>query len=367
MLSDSQCLVLEKALTENVEPRKLAAYICLHMGLTVAEASAVCIKDIDFVAQTLTVNKLLSRNSKGFILKEAEKNRVLPLPPHVNKLLAQNLNFYSDKNCFLINAKTELPKSHYIQNLLVSINNKYHIAKNLTAVTLRNVFIRRCLECGIDVFTVCELVGIKQIGEIQKKYGQYLIARPQKIMRLEKYSSGYLPPKQIQQQPKRMNLLILGAGSQGAVVKEVAEAIGIFNKIAFLDDDPNNKLAIDSCEHYIEYVNSYSIALPSFGNCPLRAKWIDRLEKAGFILPTLIHPLATVSPSAVIEEGVTIETKSIIGTNAHIKHGCIISSGAVVDLNAIVNEKTHGGSAATIKKGAVVPAFSVVPSGDIFG
>ena len=33
------------------------------------------------------------------------------------------------------------------------------------------------------------------------------------------------------------NLLILGAGGHGCVVKEVAEAMGIFDKIDFLDDN----------------------------------------------------------------------------------------------------------------------------------
>ena len=166
---------------------------------------------------------------------------------------------------------------------------------------------------------------------------------------------------------RRMNLLILGAGSQGPVVKETAEALGVFNEIAYLDDDPNNKLAIDSCTNYEKYVDLYPIALPSFGNCKLRAEWIERLENAGFILPTLIHPMATVSPSAVIEEGTIVEMKAIVGTGAHIGHGCIVSSGAVIDLNATVEENTHVGSSVTVKKGAVVPAFSTLSSGSVFG
>lgn len=42
------------------------------------------------------------------------------------------------------------------------------------------------------------------------------------------------------------NLLILGAGQYGDVAKEMAEAMGCFGKIDFLDD--NNELVIGKME-----------------------------------------------------------------------------------------------------------------------
>jgi len=43
------------------------------------------------------------------------------------------------------------------------------------------------------------------------------------------------------------NLLILGAGGHGRVVKETAEAMGLFNSIDFLDDNPESKVALGLC------------------------------------------------------------------------------------------------------------------------
>jgi acetyltransferase-like isoleucine patch superfamily enzyme len=372
MLTESQCMQIEQALTEDIEPRKLAAYLCLHMGLTVAEATALRVCDIDFIKNTLTIHNTLKRvNSPAaqkYEVTTENDNRTLPIPPHVIELLKEHIDLYPDPNCFLISGDQTTPGAHLLQNLLLSINNKYHIADSLTAIKLRNAFIRRCLENDIDICTIAAYVGVKQIGEIQKKFADYITLHPEKINALEKYREGYNPPNQTPVvKAKRMNLLILGAGSQGSVVKETAEALGVFHDIAYLDDDLNNKLAIDTCENYKKYINQYPIAIPSFGNCELRAKWIERLEEAGFIIPTLIHPMATVSPSAVIEEGTIVEMKAIINTGAVIKHGCIISSGAVVDLNAVVCENTHVGSAATVKKNAIVPPFSVLQSGSVFG
>jgi len=372
MLTESQCMIIEKALTEDVEPRKLAAYLCLHMGLTVAEATALRLRDLNFDTGMLTIRNTLIRMDQAAFEKYGiipeDKERALPMPPHVIKLLKEHLDLYSDPDCFIINGERAVSGAHLLQNLLFSVNKKYNIADSLTAIKLRNAFIRRCIESDVDLYTIGSYVGVKQIGEIQKKFTAYLVPHLEKIDALEKYGALYKAPElPVANKAKRMNLLILGAGSQGPVVKETAQALGVFHDIAYLDDDPNNKLAIDSCENYKKYVDLYPIAIPSFGNCELRAKWIDRLEKAGFILPTLIHPMATVSPSAAVEEGTIVEMKAIVSTNAQIKRGCIISSGAVVDLNAVVFENTHIGSAATVKKNAVVPPFSVISSGGIFG
>ncbi len=372
MLTEFQCMQIEKALTDNIEPRKLAAYLCLHMGLTVAEATALRLCDIDFKNKTLTIHNTLTRaassSAQKYKITAGETDRKLFIPDHVVKILEENIDLYPDPECFLISGNQTTPGAHLLQNLLLSINSKLNIAKSLTAIKLRNAFIRRCLENDIDLYTIASYIGVKQVGEIQKKFAGYITPHPEKINILERYTSDYVAPAQPDSiKAKRMNLLILGAGSQGPVVKETAQALGVFRDIAYLDDDPNNKLAIDACENYKKYINTYPIAIPSFGNCALRAKWIDRLEEAGFILPTLIHPMATVSPSAVVGEGTVVEMKAIIGTGARIGRGCIISSGAVVDLNASVGEYVHVGSAAAVKKDAAVSPFSVIHSGEVFG
>ncbi len=371
MLSENQCMIVEEALTKDVEPRKLAAYLCLHMGLTVSEATALRLRDLDLDAGELTIRNTLVRtepcSSSKFEIAEEDSQRTLPMPPHVQKLFKKHLGFYADADCFIVNGEHSVVGAHLLQNMLFSLNRKYAIAENLTAIKLRNAFVRRCIQSGVDLYTIGAYVGIKQIGEIQKKFAEFLVPHPERVSVLEKYAAGYRQPERSPAGAKRMNLLILGAGSQGPVVKETAQALGVFNAIAYLDDDPDNKLAIDSCENYKKYVDLYPIAIPSFGNCELRARWIDRLEKAGFILPTLIHPMATVSPSAVVEEGTIVEMKAIVSTNARIKHGCIVSSGAVVDVNAVVSENTHVGSAATVKKNAVVPPYTVISSGDVVG
>lgn len=140
---------------------------------------------------------------------------------------------------------------------------------------------------------------------------------------------------------RRMNLLILGAGGQGKVVREVAQSIGAFNRIDFLDDDPANPLAIGKIDDCAHLMAEYPIAIPSVGDGERRMAWIRRLIQLGYVLPTLISPSASVSPSARIGYGTLIEPKVSVGANAMIGDGCIISAGAIIDRDALVESGRH--------------------------
>lgn len=373
MLSEQQCRLIEQGLITEVEPRKVAAYLCLHMGLTLAEVSGLRWQDVDLNEETVHLRNVIGKPENGGIsaqvgLIPSDDPRTLPMPPQVVRFLKKHGSLYKNGDCFVMSGDMSVPAFYRMQNLLTSICKQYKAAESLSTMDLRNAFIRRCIQTGVDLYSLCVYVGIKQPGVITKRFAGYFSPVLKAVKLTEKFSSDYIQHPGVKPEgPRRMNLLILGAGSQGPVVKEIAEALGVFNQIAYLDDDPNNKLAIDSCTNYEKYIDLYPIAIPSFGNCKHRAEWIERLVNAGFILPTLIHPMATVSPTAVIEEGTVIEMKAIVSTGAHIGHGCIISAGAVVDINSIVKENTHIGSSVTVKKGAVVPAFSVLSSGTIFG
>ena len=152
-----------------------------------------------------------------------------------------------------------------------------------------------------------------------------------------------------------MNLLIIGAGQHGRVAKEIAELTGKFDKIAFLDDNASDSIA--KLSDYEKYVEEYPYAFVAFGSCSFRKEWIEKVEAAGFELTTIIHPSASISPSAVIESGVIIEGNAVVNTASVVKKGCILSISALVDHDSIVNECCH------VETGAVVMPNSEVPEG----
>ena len=145
-------------------------------------------------------------------------------------------------------------------------------------------------------------------------------------------------------QPVReMNLLILGAGSYGVEVQELAQRLGVFRKIAFLDDDLSKTQVLGPCTDFEKYVDEYPIAIPAIGDEQTRMKWLARLERAGFVLPVLIHPTAVVSQSATIGYGTVVCARATVGAGARVGKGCILESGATVDRLVYLLDGTHIG------------------------
>ena len=156
------------------------------------------------------------------------------------------------------------------------------------------------------------------------------------------------------------NLLILGAGGHGRVVKEIAEAMGIFEKIDFLDD--NSELAIGKLEHNEKFAREYRYAFPAFGNNSLRMSWMKKLEENGFKIPVLVHPSTYISPSASVCTGTVIQPKAMINTNSVIERGCIIGLGAIVDHDSFIGFGCHIDCGAVVKAHCVVMAQTKIES-----
>ena len=161
------------------------------------------------------------------------------------------------------------------------------------------------------------------------------------------------------------NLIILGSGGHGHVVKEISEAMGIFNKIDFLDDNPNSIEAIGLCEDNKKFIEEYSYAIPAFGNNKLRMEWIEKLENNSFKIPTLIHPTAYISPSAIVHSGSVVAAKAVVNTNAKVEKGCIISIGSIIDHDAVINIGCHVDCGAIVKSYCIIASFLKINSGEV--
>jgi len=73
----------------------------------------------------------------------------------------------------------------------------------------------------------------------------------------------------------------------------------------------------------------------------LREEIYKRINKADFQVPPLIHPDATVEPSAVIEEGVHVMAQAVVGSNARVARNAIINTGAIVSHDCFIGAHSH--------------------------
>ena len=160
------------------------------------------------------------------------------------------------------------------------------------------------------------------------------------------------------------NLLILGAGQFGLMVKEIAESMGRFEKIAFLDD--SNHMAIGKLMEYEKFLCEYSNAIVAIGNPYVRLSYTQKLEAAGFRIASIISPVAYVAPSAILMNGAVIEPMAVVQANTTISLCCIVSSGAVVRHNAFLEEGCHLDCNAVAMSGCVVPARTKVNACEVY-
>lgn len=143
-------------------------------------------------------------------------------------------------------------------------------------------------------------------------------------------------------------IYILGAGTYGEVVFELATAVGYSVK-GFFDDDVNKvgKSVMDvpvlgRLEDILKSdIKNHEFAV-AIGNNKVRAAIMQRIIEQEGILPQLIHPRASVSPSATVGKGVYIHNGAYVWTKA------LIGDYSYISPNTVIAHHTHIGKACLI-------------------
>ena len=73
----------------------------------------------------------------------------------------------------------------------------------------------------------------------------------------------------------------------------------------------------------------------------VRMRIFELLAAEGFDLPVLVHPRATVEPSARIRMGVQVFANAYVGSEAVLEAKCMVNTNAVVSHDCVVGEYTH--------------------------
>lgn len=158
-------------------------------------------------------------------------------------------------------------------------------------------------------------------------------------------------------------LVILGAGGHGQTVADLAEQIGQYEEIIFLDDYA--KGVSGKCNDYIHYKNDNTEFYPAFGDNKVRLDWENRLIAEKMKLAKIIHPLAYISPKSVVADGCVVFPYAIINTHVVIEKACIINCGAIVDHGCIIGEGVHVSPGAIVKAENKIPSLKKVESGEV--
>ncbi|WP_144549947.1 acetyltransferase [Peribacillus simplex] len=182
-------------------------------------------------------------------------------------------------------------------------------------------------------------------------------------------------------------IIVIGEGGHSKVIQDIIKEGGVYKIIAILDDKYKkptkyNDIVIGPVSYAMKLIQSIKAEfIIAIGNNAIRKRIACNLIELRVMFATVIHPNATVSTSAHIEEGTVVMAGSVINAEAVIGRHVIINSGAIVEhdnrigdyahvspgavLTGIVQvgEGTHVGARATVIPGKKIGNWSIIGAG----
>lgn len=176
VLTQDDQVCLENNLLSDTDITKLGILISLRTGLRIGEVCALKWSDIDFVNHIIhihaTVSRVKDKNGKGTKLiiekpKTKSSNREIPIPSDLYEVLISMKKIsvsafvISDRDTF-ISPRTYEYRYHKVLKSSNVENVNYH--------TLRHTFATRCIEKGVDVKSLSEILGHSNISTTLNTY-----------------------------------------------------------------------------------------------------------------------------------------------------------------------------------------------------
>ena len=146
-------------------------------------------------------------------------------------------------------------------------------------------------------------------------------------------------------------LLIVASKRYGDYVKEIAESMGCFEEISFVDNEREG--AIGKLEDVESFYPEYNCAIAACDDGTERLEWNKKLE-ALYNIPVLFHMDSTISPSANLMPGCIVEPRAVVGCGSTIGQATVIGANSVVEPYCLV------GDSCTLKSGTIVKSTSMV-------
>ncbi|CAH0232198.1 NeuD/PglB/VioB family sugar acetyltransferase [Roseomonas sp. CECT 9278] len=168
----------------------------------------------------------------------------------------------------------------------------------------------------------------------------------------------------------RPAILVLGAGGHGKAVLDLLMAGG-WPIAGVLDGAPRVAAVLgvpvlgDESRLPALLAAGVAAAHPAIGHNAQRAAAAARLLAAGFALPALVHPAATIGHGATLGEGAAVLARAVIGPEARIARLALVNTGAIVEHDCDIGEAAHVAPGAVLAGGVRIGAGALVGAGAV--
>ena len=146
-------------------------------------------------------------------------------------------------------------------------------------------------------------------------------------------------------------LLIVASKRYRDYVKEIAESMGCFEKISFVDNDRQD--ALGRLDELSSFYPEYNCAIAACDDGEERLMWNKKLEEI-FNIPVLFHKDSTISPSSSLLPGSIVEPRAVIECQTTIGSSTVVGAGTVIEPYCFIGEGS------TLKSGTIVKSTSIV-------
>ena len=173
---------------------------------------------------------------------------------------------------------------------------------------------------------------------------------------------------------KKEKIVLIGGGGHCKSVIDVIESTNKYEIIGIVDMKENigkkvlNYEIIGSDDDLKAIFKTCKNACVTVGHIysnELRVRLFNLASTIGFILPSIISPLAYVSKYVSLDIGTIVMHHALINADAKIGKNCIINSKALIEHDVTVSDHCHISTGAIINGGCIVEKNSFLGSGSV--
>lgn len=189
LLNHEEQRLLQKELARDRTPSNAGILLATSTGIRIGELCALKWSDIDFEKSILTVRQTVQRvcnvgkNGTHLVIsspKSKSSVRQIPLPEFVLPVLRAAR---TAEDCYILSGTRKLVEPRTLQYRFKSLLKRLSLPR-VSFHKLRHQFATRCVELGVDVKTLSEILGHHSIEVTLNRYVHSSIERKRDCMKL---------------------------------------------------------------------------------------------------------------------------------------------------------------------------------------
>lgn len=161
-------------------------------------------------------------------------------------------------------------------------------------------------------------------------------------------------------------LIIIGAGGHGRVVADIAQRVGSYDEISFLDDaEPTAGFGyayLGKIDDFHKFIDAYDMFV-AIGNNDIRKTITIKLAEKHARLATIVAPDAVIGNNVTVGVGSVILSGVVVNTGSKIGKGVIVNAGSILDHDCVVEDFCHIAVGARLCGSVFVGANSWIGAG----